>query len=154
MNGPLVKWENVYEAAKRLTENLASRAWKSTSPTRRSAGEQGQAGRTAARPAQPDPAMELQAKHALEMDKARLDSETKIMVARIGAEKDIIIAGLQPPLELTPDNMAPQMAQEAPQQPEGPEPAPEPAFAPQGPDMGDYGAYQPQMPDEIAGDMA
>lgn len=154
LDGPLVKWDNVYEAAKRLTENLGLKGVEKYFTDPAKAQEQ------PAEQPQPDPAAlemqkhgaELVARHDLELEKARIEARSRENVARINAEKDVIIAGLQPPLNLMPEDMVPQTAQEGPQEPEGPQMQPEPAFAPAYP--GDFGQDQAVIPDELGGDMA
>jgi len=156
MNGPIIYWENIYESFKRLVENLSLKGAEryATDPNKPKEDGQGQLPAPAQgvqQPQQPaplDPMVELQEKNSLEMAKAKLDSETKITVAKIGAEKDIIIAGMQPPLNLTPDDMEPQPAHEAQ---EGPVEPPEPAFAPQGPFPGDFGGVEPQEQPDMGG---
>lgn len=96
MDGPIVKWENVYESAKRLTENLGlkgvERYFNDPAPQDGQPEEPKQDPAAAAQQAE---AQKLVAQSKLEMDKAKLDSKTKIEIARIGAVKDLIIAGVQ-----------------------------------------------------------
>jgi hypothetical protein len=167
MDGPLVKWENVYESAKRLTENLGlkgvERYFNDPAPKEGQPEQQ-----------QPDPAqaaqdqqmqaevMKFQAESELEMKKAQLDSETKIEIARINAEKDLLIAGLNAPPELHAGGMngvdqimsdltehglqnPPEQQEplEAPMMPE------QPGEAPDAPEMGAGGPMAPDMGDNM-----
>lgn len=137
MDGPIVKWENIYESAKRLTENLGlkgvERYFNDPAPKDGQLGQEqpdpGAAGQQAQMEAE---VQKFAAEADLEMKKAKLDSETKIEIAHINAEKDLLIAGLQTPPELQAEGMN-GMAQEMPPPPVEPQETPIEEFPPEEP---------------------
>jgi hypothetical protein len=123
LSGPVVKWDNIYEVAKRFPEAMGFKGSEKFFHDPAAEQEQPQAElgadnqaeqeqqmqqQTAAVEAQQHEA-ELAQKHATAVAVARIDAESREEVAKINAEKDIIIAGLQVPPELTAD---PEPAQE------------------------------------------
>jgi hypothetical protein len=106
-NGPLLSMENIYEKLKRMVEAMGLKGIESYYTDPKNNGEQQQQPEQQADP-NSDPAV----------IKARIDAEAKIEVATIGAEKDIIIAGLQPPPALTVGE-APEEAPQDAQEPQG-----------------------------------
>ena len=131
-NGPLLTMPNVYEKLKTLVEAMGHKGVENfyTDPASEHDGGQPQQDPGADQKAQQDAAAQadaqkFQAQSQLEMQKAQLDADTKLEVARIGAEKDIIIAGMQVPPELS-------AVQGGEQPPQGP---PQPQQAPDEPDM-------------------
>ena len=123
MDGPVVKWKHVYEAAKRLTENLGLKGVERYFDDPEPEGDDEMAPESPpeaatepeAAPVDPmsDPTVikaGIDAKSREEQ--ARIDAEAKIEVAKIEAEKDIIIAGLAVPPGLDSDELGPIAADE------------------------------------------
>jgi hypothetical protein len=151
-NGPIITWENIYEAAKAVPEAMgfkgAEKYFTDPTPEEGAEGQQPQqppaedsnaAAQQQAQAAQEAEmqkhAAELAQKHDTAVEVARINAESHEEVARINAEKDIIIAGLAVPANLEPgmnDN-----------QPDEYQPEPQPAL--QGDDMGQM---MPEMPQE------
>jgi hypothetical protein len=129
LNGPILTAEGVYEKLKRLIEAMGLKSPESyyTDP----AGNQQEQPEEPQADPMSDPAV----------IKAQIDARARIEVAKIGAEKDIIIAQMQPPPEL----MAPQ-AQEASQEPqEEPDVHPDDANEAIQAFIDQHGSQQPEM---------
>lgn len=96
-DGPIVRWEHIFEAAKRLTENLglkgAERYFDDPTPKEGEGMEQAPAEQPQEQPV--DPLAEAQAAAELEIEKARIAADGKIEEAKIQAEADIVIAGIK-----------------------------------------------------------
>jgi hypothetical protein len=138
--GPIVTWENIYEAAKAVPEAMgfkgSEKFFSDPKP------EEGAEGQQAPQQPQEDPnaaaaaqaqaeqqaeaerhADELKAKHDTEIEKANIDADTKIRVASIGAVKELVIAGLTIPEAEAVVEAAPHAFNGAPQPFEEPQPA-------------------------------
>jgi hypothetical protein len=137
LDGPIVTWENIYEAAKQIPENMGlkggERYFKDPSENEAPQNE-------------PDPMAEEQAKAQVEIEKVRIKAAADVEIAKIKAEADLMIAGLRAPPELTVPQEAPQTAQGAPQEESGPPMPEEPQIAPEEA----LAALQGQVPDEGA----
>jgi hypothetical protein len=134
-NGPLLTMENVYEKLKRMVEAMGLKGVESYYTDPKSSGEQ---------PEEPqaDPMSDPT------VIKAQIDAQAKIEVAKIGAEKDIIIAQMTPPPALTidpSDDQAENQPAEPQQEPEGQEIPPEALDAL----TAHLAASQGPMPDEM-----
>lgn len=90
-------------------------------------------------------AQKFAAQAKLDMDKAELDSRTKIEIAHINAEKDLLIAGLAAPPELHAGGMnGAEMPEMPSEEPEGQMMPPEAEMALGGPEMPPEGPMPPQ----------
>lgn len=99
LDGPIVKWDNIYEAAKRLTENLGLKGVERyfNDP----AADAPQAAQEAQQPPQDpntDPTV-IKAKmdNDARLEQAKIEAASREEVAKINAEKEIYIAGLAVP---------------------------------------------------------
>lgn len=153
MTGPVVTWENVYEAAKRLTENLGLKGVERyfTDPAPQGQGQDG-ADPNAQQPSQPpaqpqepppvDPLQQAQMDAELEIKKARIMADAKIEVGRIDAEANVIIAtikaGFDPQAQ---DDYQPDGAAGLQGDDSGGEMPPPAQMPPQQPSAGDLGAF-------------
>jgi hypothetical protein len=133
LDGPIVKWENIYEAAKRLTENLGLKGVERYFNDPKN--EQPAEAATEAQQAPPDPNDDPT------VIKARIDADAKVEVAKIDAEKDVIIAGLSVPPGLMPHEVS-EMPEEAAEPMNGMEMPPPPEMALSGPEIGGEGAFE------------
>ena len=98
--GPLVDYSGIYSALKRLTESMDLKGVEQYFLDPKKSEEQG------SQEPQADPMSDPA------VIKAQIDAQAKIEVAKIGAEKDIIIAQMQPPPELMAPGAEPEGAQE------------------------------------------
>jgi hypothetical protein len=136
LDGPIVGWDNIYEAAKQIPENMGlkgvERYFKDPADQQQSQE-------------QPDPMAEEKAKAEVEIEKVRIKAAADVQIAQIKADADLMIAGMKAPPELTPQDEGAEMPQGAPQQPEGPPMPPEPQMVP------DH-AYMPVSEPAVQGD--
>lgn len=112
-NGPVVTWENIYEAAKAVPEAMGFKGAdkfftdptpeegeQAAPPPQDPAADAQQQAQAAAQAENERHAAELEQKHMTAVEVARIDAESREEVARINAEKDILLAGIAVPGEL------------------------------------------------------
>lgn len=94
IDGPLVTLPNVYEKLKRMVEAMGLKGIENyyTAPTKEGGQAKPEADPQAAE--QAAEAQKFQAETDRDLKKAKMDNDTKIEIARIGAVKDLIIAGV------------------------------------------------------------
>ena len=90
LEGPIVRWKHIYEASKRLTENVGLKGTENYFDD-----PEAQQNQEAEAPAAPDPLAEAQAEAQLEIEKAKIKRHADIEIARIKAETNIIIEGMK-----------------------------------------------------------
>lgn len=137
--GPIVTQQNVYEKLKRMVEAMGLKDIENyyTDPTPQPGPEGEPQPANDDEPVEPDPMAQFAAEQQTEIEKARIEAGTKIKIAEIQAEADIVIGGIKQgfvPDQVIDENIAPQPQEDELAAMVGgmPPPPPDEAYMPSG----------------------